>query len=52
LKKADNKVNRSFLVDCFVHSDISVIKAKMSSDVREDRSTSPKWFKKLLRMIS
>ena len=51
-KKALKRVNRNFFVLCLIPSDISDINAKMSSDVMDDSSMSPKWFCKLLRMNS
>jgi hypothetical protein len=44
LKKADRRVNRSFFVFCLVPSDTSDINPKMSSDMIDDSSMSPKWF--------
>jgi hypothetical protein len=44
LKKAARSVNRNFFVFCLVPSDTLDIKAKISSDVIDDSSMSPKWF--------
>jgi hypothetical protein len=43
LKNAARRVNRNFLVDCFVPSDTLVMNAKMPSVVMEDSSMSPKY---------
>ena len=42
LKKADRRVNLNFFVFCLVPSDTSDINFKMSSDVMDDSSMSPK----------
>ena len=42
LKKTDRRVNRSFLVEGFVPSDVLDMNATMSSDVMDDSSASPK----------
>jgi len=52
LKKALKRVNRNFFVFCLVPSDTLDMKAKMSSDVMDESSMSPKWFWKLSRMNS
>ena len=52
LKKTDRRVNRNFLVFCLIPSDTLDMKVKMSSDVMDDSSMSPKWFWKLSRIIS
>jgi hypothetical protein len=42
LKKADRRVNRNFFVFCLVPSDTLDIKVKMSSDMMDESSISPK----------
>jgi hypothetical protein len=44
LKNAARRVNRNFLVDCFVPPETSVVNARMESDEIEDSSMPPKWF--------